>query len=68
MRKWHSERAASAGKELSAAAAQLEQSLAEVLPRGSFQIQHRVKSLPSLFEKVRDTAPHSLGGRHTAPA
>lgn len=52
MRRWHSERAASAGSELSAAAAQLEEGLAEILPRGSFQIQQRVKSLPSLFEKV----------------
>jgi (p)ppGpp synthase/HD superfamily hydrolase len=34
------------------AAEQLEDSLTGILPPGSFQVQQRVKSLPSLFEKV----------------
>mmetsp|Transcript_26805 Transcript_26805/g.81129 ORF Transcript_26805/g.81129 Transcript_26805/m.81129 type:complete len:411 (-) Transcript_26805:711-1943(-) len=52
MKQWHSARASSAGSELLAAAAELEKRLASVLAPGSFEVQARVKSLPSLFEKV----------------
>jgi len=52
MRSWHTDRALSARAELDLAARQLEERLSEVLPFGSFEVQTRVKSLSSLFEKV----------------